>query len=78
MNDPEPHADRSESRDDSSLTESGVVRTREVITVRRRRSRLHPPNWIARQSARRSLQMVAACGGLLVLMAVGLYFGLGH
>jgi len=52
---------------------------RERVAVRRRRAHSrHRPggHWAARTSRRRVLRAVAVCAGILVLMAVGLYFGL--
>jgi hypothetical protein len=77
MADPEPLAGRAESYD-SSFTESGTVRTREVIVVRRRRSTRHRSrNWVAKMSVRRWMWMAAVSGGVLLLMAVGLFLYLG-
>ena len=78
MPDPVPHADRSGSSD-SAFPDPITVRTREHVVVRRRRStRARSPNWIARASMRRTLRIVAVCGGALLLMVAGLYFGLSH
>jgi len=52
---------------------------RERVAVRRRRAhtRRHVGGrWVARTSRRKVLRVVALCAGILVLMAVGLYFGL--
>jgi len=76
MADPEPRAVPSES-EDSSLTESGTVRTREVIVVRRRRStRYRSQSWVAKLSPRRGLRLAVVCAAALVLMAAALYIGL--
>jgi transcriptional regulator GlxA family with amidase domain len=52
---------------------------RERVVGRRRRSSRHRHNrqWVAR-SRRRYLRTFVVCTGVLLLMAVGLYFGLAH
>jgi hypothetical protein len=63
--------------EDSSLTESGATRTREVVVVRRRRSkRYRSHNWVGKLSPRRSLRLAAVSACVLLLMAGGLYLGL--
>ena len=52
---------------------------RERVVVRRRRAhgRRRPAGqWTARVSRRKVFRAFAVCAGILVLMAVGLYFGL--
>jgi hypothetical protein len=55
---------------------------RERISVRRRRARQgdhrRSAKWVATRSRRRVVQTFALCAGVLLLMAVGLYFGLAH
>jgi hypothetical protein len=54
---------------------------RERVMVRRRRANSRHrrvANWTARTSRRKVLRAFAVCAGILVLMAVGLYFGLDH
>ncbi len=54
---------------------------RERITVRRRRARQghRPgPKWSAARSRRQLVRTFALCAGALLLMAIGLYFGLSH
>jgi hypothetical protein len=53
---------------------------RERVVVRRRRahSRHRTGRWTARSSRRRTLRAFVVCAGVLVLMAVGLYFGLAR
>jgi hypothetical protein len=76
MADPRRQAGPTES-EDGSLTESGTGRTREVVVVRRRRSKLHRSrNWVGKLSPRRSLRLAAVSAGVLLLMAGGLYLGL--
>jgi hypothetical protein len=52
---------------------------RERVAVRRRRAHSRHRvggRWAARTSRRKMLRAFAVCAGILVLMAVGLYFGL--
>jgi hypothetical protein len=57
---------------------------RERVSVRRRRPRSarsdrgRSPNWVATRSRRRMARSFALCAGVLLLMAIGLYFGLAH
>jgi hypothetical protein len=53
---------------------------RERVVVRRRRSRSRPKpgTWTARASRRRTVRVFVVCAGVLVLMGVGLYFGLSR
>jgi preprotein translocase subunit SecG len=54
---------------------------RERITVRRRRARQghRPgPKWGAARSRRQLVRTFALCAGALLVMAIGLYFGLSH
>jgi len=54
---------------------------RERVAVRRRRAHSrHRPGgrWTARTSRRKVLRAFAVCAGVLVLMAVELYFGLAR
>jgi hypothetical protein len=48
--------------------------------VRRRRSgrRHRSGTWTARASRRKAIRAFVVCAGVLVLMAIGLYFGLSH
>ena len=51
-----------------------------VVVVRRRRahSRPGPAQWAARRSRRRIIRVVVLCAGVLLLMAIGLCFGLAR
>jgi len=54
---------------------------RERVVVRRRRSRNHRHKhkhvaWTVRASRRRAVRAIVVCTGVLVLMALGLYYGL--
>jgi hypothetical protein len=58
---------------------------RERVSVRRRRARSagsdrrqKSPSWVAARSRRRMARSFALCAGVLLLMAIGLYFGLAH
>src|SRR5262245_37775362 len=54
---------------------------RERVVVRRRRSgsrRHRSGTWAARNSRRRAVRAYLVCAGVLVLMAIGLYFGLSR
>lgn len=54
---------------------------RERVVVRRRRAHSRHRrggHWAARTSRRKTLRAFAVCAGVLVLMAVGLYFGLAR
>jgi hypothetical protein len=52
------------------------------VSVRRRRSssrrRYSAAEWSIRSSRRRTARTVFVCTGVLLLMAMGLYFGLSH
>jgi hypothetical protein len=63
----------------------GREHVREHVTVRRRRARTgHERSrasgrWVAAsRSRRRAVRTFALCTGVLLLMAIGLYFGLAH
>jgi hypothetical protein len=78
MADPDPKAGKGEVHD-SSLTESGSVRTREVVVVRRRRStRYRSHHWVAKLSTRRWLPIAGFSAIVMLLMAAALYFGLSR
>jgi len=54
---------------------------RERVVVRRRRARgprRHRPTWSVRVSRQRAIRMFMVCAGVLVLMGLGLYFGLSR
>jgi hypothetical protein len=66
---------------------------RERVSVRRRRARSggsagsagsagldrrQSPSWVTARSRRRMARSFALCAGVLLLMAIGLYFGLAH
>jgi hypothetical protein len=57
------------------------VPERERITVRRRRARQghRPgPKWGAPRSRKQLIRTFALCAGALLVMAIGLYWGLSH
>jgi hypothetical protein len=67
----------------SDGTVASVVPTseRERITVRRRRARQghrQGPKWGAARSRKQLVRTFALCAGALLVMAIGLYFGLSH
>ena len=54
---------------------------RDPMVVRRRRSRgrhRHRRDWTAQRSHRRIIRAAVVCVGVLVVMALGLYFGLAR
>ncbi len=54
---------------------------RERVSVRRRRARSdrrQSATWVATRSRRRMARAFALSAGVLLLMAIGLYFGLAH
>lgn len=70
-----------ESPGDVSVATSELYRER--VTVRRRRSRSrghhhHRVSWTARANRRRAIRVFVLCVGVLVLMGLGLYFGLAR
>ena len=69
-----------ESPQDVSTTVPAVHRERVVVRRRRGRSRRHHEhrNWTARASRRKMIRAFVVCTGVLVLMALGLYFGLSR
>lgn len=72
-----PGAPDVDSPQDVSIPVPELRRERVAMRRRRAHSRHRPGGqWAARTSRRRVLRAVAVCAGILVLMAVGLYFGL--
>jgi transcriptional regulator GlxA family with amidase domain len=71
-----------ESPGDVSVATTELHRERVVVRKRRSRSRKHHHqhrvSWTARASRRRAIRVFVLCAGVLVLMAVGLYFGLAR
>ena len=58
-----------------------VQELRERVTARRRRARQdrrHSTKWVVNRSRRQKVRTVAVCAGALLLMALGLYFGLAR
>jgi hypothetical protein len=63
----------------ASAAEVEVLRER--VTARRRRARKarrESANWVVNRSRRQKVRTLAVCAGALLLMAVGLYFGLAR
>ena len=67
-----------DSPPDVSIAVREIRRARVVVRRRRGRSRHRPGQWTARASRRRAVRAVVVCAGVLVLMALGLYFGLSR
>ena len=68
-----------ESPQDVPITVPELRRERVVVRRRRAHSRhRRSGHWAARTSRRKTLRAFAVCAGVLVLMAVGLYFGLAR
>jgi hypothetical protein len=71
-----PDVDRSQ---DVSISVPELRRERMVVRRRRAHSRhRRGGRWAARTSRRKMLRAFAVCAGILVLMAVGLCFGLAR
>jgi transcriptional regulator GlxA family with amidase domain len=74
-----PGAPEVDSPQDDSLIVPEIRRER--VVVRRRRARNHRHKhvaWTARASRRRAVRAIVVCTGVLVLMALGLYYGLSR
>ena len=67
-----------DSPPDVSIAVPEIRRERVVVRRRRGRGRQRSVQWNARASRRRSVRAVVVCAGVLVLMALGLYFGLSR
>lgn len=67
-----------DSPQDVSIAVSEIRRERVAVRRRRGRSRHRSAQWTARASRRRAVRAVVVCAGVLVLMALGLYFGLSR
>jgi hypothetical protein len=70
-----PHV---ESPPDVSIAVPEIRRERVVVRRRRGRSRSRVGQWAAMRSRRRAVRAFVVCTGVLVLMALGLYFGLSR
>ena len=68
-------SDRSGS---GTLTPFELEKLRERVVARRRLEQLENAKRIGNRSRRQKVRMVAVCVGTLLLMAVGLYFGLAR
>ena len=73
---------RDRDRSDNGIVAPPPVEaSRTRVTSRRRRARQdrrRSATWIAGRSRRRTVRTLAVCAGALLLMALGLYFGLEH
>jgi hypothetical protein len=67
-----------ESPPDVSIAVPEIRRERVVVRRRRGRSRPRVGQWSAMRSRRRTVRAFLVCTGVLVLMALGLYFGLSR
>ena len=67
-----------DSPPDVSIAVPEIRRERVAVRRRRGRSRHRSGQWTARSSRRRAVRAVVVCAGVLVLMALGLYFGLSR
>ena len=71
-------SDRSDNGTVSPLT-PGVLRERGTTRRRRpRQSRRQGARWVVGRSRRQTVRTLVVCAGALLLMAIGLYFGLAH
>lgn len=75
-----PGAPDVESPRDVPAAVPAIRRERTVVRRRRARSRRHHQHrsWTARASRRKIIRAFVVCTGVLVLMALGLYFGLSR
>lgn len=75
-----PGAPDVESPRDVSTAVPAIHRERVVVRRRRARGRRHRQHrsWTARASHRKVIRAFLVCTGVLVLMALGLYFGLSR
>ena len=80
MIDREPGAGGSRAASGTAIPEVIPERYRERVVVRRRRCfpDRRPRPWSARMARTRFLRMFAVSAGVLLLMAIGLYFGLAR
>jgi hypothetical protein len=67
-----------ESPPDVSIAVPEIRRQRLVVRRRRGRGRHSTPRWTAIRSRRRTLRAFVVCASVLMLMALGLYFGLSR
>ena len=66
---------------DLAIPQETPERSRDRVAVRRRRgskTRPHARRWAARSSRGRFVRTFLVCTGVLMLMALGLYYGLSH
>jgi hypothetical protein len=66
-------------QEDSPVVVPEVRRERVVVRRRRGRGRHHKGGvWTARASRRKTIRAVLVCAGVLLMMALGLYYGLSR
>jgi hypothetical protein len=72
--------DRQANATDTFIQEHPPAGSRRQVTVRRRRARkgVRHNRWVAARSRTRVFRTAAVCTGVLLLMALGLYFGLSR
>jgi hypothetical protein len=72
-----PEVDR--PQEDAPIVVPDIRRERVVVRRRRARGRHHKRGvWTARASRRRVVRAIVVCATVLVLMALGLYYGLSR
>jgi hypothetical protein len=66
-------------QEDGPVVAPEIRRERVVVRRRRGRGRHHKSGvWTARASRRKTIRAVVVCAGVLVMMALGLYYGLSR
>jgi hypothetical protein len=66
-------------QEDASIVVPEIRRERVVVRRRRARGRQHKHGvWTARASRRKAVRAVIVCATVLVMMALGLYYGLSR
>jgi anti-sigma-K factor RskA len=66
-------------REDAPIVVPDIRRERVVVRRRRARGRHHKRGvWTARASRRKAVRAIVVCAAVLVMMALGLYYGLSR
>jgi hypothetical protein len=73
-----PGAPDVERPQDVSTSAPGIRRERVVVRRRRAHGRHHSRKWAARSSRIKVIRAALLCTGVLMLMALGLYYGLSR
>jgi hypothetical protein len=63
---------------DRTVTPFVLEKSRERVVARRRLERRRRAHWVGNRSRREKVRTALVCAGALLLMALGLYFGLAH